>query len=157
MKPHRPRDPKATSFLMSRVRAKDTRIEIQLRSALHRAGYRFRKNVRGLVGKPDIVFTRARVVVFVDGDFWHARILKEGGLKALERSLKTDNRVFWVNKLRRNYERDIAVTEELEQQGWLVVRFWENDLKKKMSTCLQNIIAALENQIADGINRPTAK
>ena len=63
-------------------------MEIKLRSALHRAGYRFRKNVRDLVGKPDIVFAQARVAVFVDGDFWHARILKKGGLKALLRPVR---------------------------------------------------------------------
>ncbi len=110
-------------------------MEIKLRSTLHRAGYRFRKNVRGLVGKPDIVFTQARVVVFIDGDFWHARILKEGGLKALQKSLKTENRAFWVNKLRGNYERDLAVTEKLEQLGWLVVRVWENEPAYARAAC----------------------
>jgi DNA mismatch endonuclease (patch repair protein) len=121
-------------------------MEIKLRSALHRAGLRFRKNVRGVFGKPDIVFPRAKVAVFVDGDFWHARILKECGPAALRDSLKTDNREFWMAKLRRNYERDLAVTAELEQLGWSVVRVWENDLKKRMALCLQRVITAVKSR-----------
>ena len=144
---YRPRDPQATSFLMSRVRGRDTRMEIQLRSALHRAGYRFRKNDRRLLGKPDIVFSRAKVAVFVDGDFWHARILKEHGITALRKS-KDYNREFWVAKLRSNYERDRIVTAELKRRGWLVVRIWENDLKKRMDACLKRVTVALERRAA---------
>lgn len=143
---YRPRSPHATSFLMSRVRATDTRMEVMLRSALHRQGYRFRKNVAALPGKPDITFSKRRVVIFVDGDYWHARILKEAGIGALRMSLKTQNREFWVAKLQRNHERDIAVTAELERQGWIVVRVWESDLKRKMTECLRAIIDILERR-----------
>jgi DNA mismatch endonuclease, patch repair protein len=150
-RPYRPRAPHTTSFLMSRIRATNTRLEIELRSSLHRAGYRFRKNAVDVAGKPDIVFRRERVAVFVDGDFWHARILKEAGLDALCESLKTTNREFWVAKLRKNHERDLVVTERLEQQGWLVVRLWETDLKRDMSSGVAAIIAAVE-QRRDRIN-----
>jgi len=119
-------------------------MEIELRSALHRAGYRFRKNVKHLIGVPDIVFLRERVAVFVDGDYWHARILKEVGIDALRRSLKTANREFWVAKLRRNHERDLFVTTELEQIGWLVVRLWESDIKRNVDDCLRKIVDAVE-------------
>jgi DNA mismatch endonuclease (patch repair protein) len=145
---YRPRKAEATSFLMSRVRNHDTRMEIGLRSALQRAGYRFRKNVKGVFGKPDIVFRRAQVAVFVDGDFWHARILKEQGLDALRRSLKTRNRDFWVSKLRRNYTRDLEVTAELERDGWLVLRLWESDLKKRMNKYVRVVSSAVDRRTA---------
>lgn len=141
---HRPRDPTATSFLMSRVRGTNTRMEVRLRSALHRAGYRFRKNVASVIGKPDIVFSRERVAVFIDGDFWHARVLKEFGLDALRRSLKTENREFWITKLRNNFERDLVVTEDLERLDWVVVRLWDSDVKKCLDRCLCAVIGAIE-------------
>jgi DNA mismatch endonuclease, patch repair protein len=101
-------------------------MENLLRATLHQRGYRFRKNVGAIKGKPDIVFPRERVAVFVDGDYWHARILKEGGLEDLRKSLKTSNREFWVEKLKRNHERDLAVTAELERLGWLVIPCGQN-------------------------------
>jgi len=141
-----PRTAQATSFLMSRVRATDTRMEVELRSSLHRQGFRFRKNVAALPGKPDIAFLREKVAIFVDGDYWHARILKEAGVDALRASLKTNNREFWVTKLQRNYERDVAVTNSLGELGWIVVRLWESDLKRNMAICLRTIFAVLERR-----------
>ena len=125
-------------------------MEVKLRSALHQKGYRFRKNVLTLPGKPDIVFCRERVAIFVDGDYWHARILKDSGIEALRQSLKTKNRNFWVTKLQRNYERDIAVTAELEQLCWTVVRVWESDLKRKMDGCVRAIVIILEDKRSPG-------
>jgi DNA mismatch endonuclease, patch repair protein len=139
----RPRSPTATSFLMSRVLNKDSKMEVALRSALHRAGFRFRKNYSPIVGKPDIVFLKARIAIFVDGDFWHARILKEFGLDALRASLKTENQEFWLKKLQRNRSRDITVTNTLESQDWIVLRFWETDLKRDLGKALTLIGKAL--------------
>lgn len=143
---YRPRTAQATSFLMSRVRATDTRMEVELRSLLHRQGFRYRKNVAALPGKPDIAFVREKVAIFVDGDYWHARILKEAGVDALRASLKTNNREFWITKLQRNHERDVAVTTALEELGWIVVRLWESDLKRDMPICLRTIFTALERR-----------
>lgn len=148
-RPYRPRASQATSFLMSRVRATDTRMEVELRSKLHRQGFRFRKNVVSLPGKPDIAFMRQKIAIFVDGDYWHARILKESGLDALRASLKTSNCDFWVNKLQRNSDRDIAVTRQLEELDWTVVRLWESDLKRNMTHCLRTIVATLEGRAPD--------
>jgi DNA mismatch endonuclease, patch repair protein len=145
-KVYRPRTAQATSFLMSRVASTDTRMEVKLRNSLHRRGLRFRKNIATLPGKPDIAFPRERVAIFVDGDYWHARILKESGVDALRASLKTNNREFWVAKLQRNYERDLAVTNALEERGWIVVRLWESELKRSMNDCLVTISAALERR-----------
>ena len=134
-------------------------MEVGLRSALHRAGYRFRKNFAGLVGKPDIVFPRERMAVFVDGDYWHARILKEHGIEALRQSLKTNNRDFWITKLQRNLERDRFVTAELEKIGWLVVRLWESDLKQNMCGGVTTVVKVVEARRrarqGKGILRPT--
>jgi DNA mismatch endonuclease (patch repair protein) len=129
---------------MSRVRSVNTRMEVLLRAVLHRRGYRFRKNVGAIKGKPDIVFARERVAIFVDGDYWHARILKEGGLEDLRKSLKTSNREFWVEKLTRNRERDLAVTAELECLGWLVIRLWETDLKRNIDVGVKAVEAGLQ-------------
>jgi DNA mismatch endonuclease, patch repair protein len=143
LKPYRPKNPREISFNMSRIRSADTKTEVLVRSALHRSGLRFRKNVRGLAGRPDIVFARNRVVVFIDGDFWHARILADNGIERLRKSLKTKNRKYWIGKFQRNRARDIAVTSELESLGWRVLRFWESDVKKDLERVLKEISSAL--------------
>lgn len=103
-------------------RRTDTKPEIALRAALHRLGYRFRKDLRFQVGgvrvRPDIVFTRRRVAIFIDGCFWHA--CPEHG------TLPKNNREWWREKLRRNTERDHEKDEALDAQGWLVVHIWEH-------------------------------
>jgi DNA mismatch endonuclease (patch repair protein) len=124
---------------MSRVRGSGGRAEIALRSALHRRGLRFRKNASSLFGKPDIVFSRARVVVFVDGDFWHARVLVERGEGAFAASLKTANRRFWLDKLARNAARDREVTARLNTESWHVERFWETDVKRNIDAVAARI------------------
>lgn len=93
-------------------------------------GLRYRKNVRTVFGRPDIVFPRQRVAVFVDGDYWHGRILQQSGLEALNASLKTSNREFWVRKIQQNVARDLLVSGELVRAGWSVVRVWERDVRR---------------------------
>lgn len=108
---------------MKSNRRTDTKPEIALRSALHRLGLRFRKDHRidvdGLRVRPDIVFTRARVAIFVDGCFWHR--CPEHGL------MPRANRDYWEPKLARNVERDTRVTAELRDAGWTVIRVWEHE------------------------------
>ncbi len=100
----------------------DTGPERALRSALHQRGLRFRKDLRlklaGSSARPDIVFTRARVAVFVDGCFWHS--CPEHG------ELPKSNRAFWAEKLRRNVARDRENNRTLEKNGWTVLRFFEH-------------------------------
>ena len=136
---YRPRAQKDTSYLMSRVRSKDSVAELALRRQLHSVGLRFRKDVRSILGRPDIVFPKERVAIFVDGDFWHARILKERGLAALASSLKTNNRAFWLAKLQGNASRDVLVTTTLQEEGWHVVRFWESEVKKATESIARKI------------------
>lgn len=105
-------------------RKKDTAHEVLLRRVLWRLGLRYRKHVSNLPGNPDLVFRRARVVVFCDGDFWHGR--NWGVLKAqLERRHNSD---YWLAKISRNKERDAQNTALLERQGWQVIRLWETDV-----------------------------
>jgi DNA mismatch endonuclease (patch repair protein) len=115
---------------MERVRSSDTFAERLLRSHLHRMGLRYRKNVKTVFGRPDVAFCGLRVAVFVDGDYWHGRILQQSGLQALNESLKTSNRAFWVRKIQQNVARDNLVNGELERAGWSVVRVWETDVKR---------------------------
>jgi DNA mismatch endonuclease (patch repair protein) len=107
---------------MQANRRTGTKPEIVLRSALHAAGYRFRKDYRlevpGIVVRPDIVFTRRKIAVFVDGCFWH--VCPEHGREP------TTNEWYWTPKLRRNVERDRAVDTALTAAGWTVLRVWEH-------------------------------
>ena len=114
---------------MSAIRSTGGKTEVALRSILHRRGLRFRKNDARLVGKPDIVFSGARVAVFIDGDYWHARVLREKGPKALYDRIKTANRDYWIGKFTKRVKRDDGVTAALEAEGWTVLRFWESDVR----------------------------
>jgi DNA mismatch endonuclease, patch repair protein len=108
---------------MRAIRRTDTKPELALRSALHRAGYRFRKDYRldldaGARVRPDIAFTARRVAVFVDGCFWH-NCPEHGRNPAV-------NEWYWAPKLRRTAERDRAADAALAAAGWRVVRIWEH-------------------------------
>lgn len=104
-------------------RRTDTKPEVQLRSALHRRGLRFRKDQLLRLGdvrvRPDVVFTRRRVAVFVDGCFWHCC--------PTHSTIPRSNRDYWVPKLGANVKRDRRVDAALREHGWLVLRFWEHE------------------------------
>ena len=120
---------------MQRIRSKDTKAEILLRKALWHKGIRYRKNYAKLPGKPDIVITKHRIAIFVDGDFWHAH-----GHEELPGEQITTNKIFWAAKLKQNVERDRYINELLLEQGWLVLRFWESDVKKNMGKCVDEVM-----------------
>ena len=121
---------------MSRNRAKDTRPEVRLRKALYHQRLRYRKNYRKLPGTPDIALTRQKIAIFVDGDFWHAR-----GHETHPGEQVTTNKEYWVKHLSRNVERDREETDTLTEQGWLVLRFWESDIKRNLEACVNTILA----------------
>jgi DNA mismatch endonuclease (patch repair protein) len=123
-------------------RKTDTACEVALRSALWRAGLRFRKNVPTLPGKPDIVFPGAGVVVFVDGDFWHGRDWEA----RRERLAKGSNPGYWVSKIDHNMERDRRNTETLEANGWKVLRFWETTIRKETNAVAEAIIEVVRER-----------
>lgn len=124
-------------------RGRDTKPEVALRSALHAAGLRFRKDypmkLDGVRFRPDIVFTRVKVAVFVDGCFWHS--CPQHG------TTPTRNAEYWLPKLRRNVERDREQDQALRAYGWLSVRIWEHE---SLGTAVDHVRAAIRGQIDDG-------
>lgn len=105
--------------------------------ALRRKRIYFAANVVALPGKPDIVFRRKRIVVFVDSDFWH------GHPKHFQ--MPATNRKYWQAKIDRNKARDKAVNRKLKRQGWRVIRFWEFDIKHQFNKVLDRLLSEIEN------------
>ena len=126
------------SHNMASIKSKNTKPERLLRLALWHRGIRYRKNWRKLPGTPDIAITKYKIAIFVDGDFWHAR----GHEHAPGEQVGT-NKEFWQKKLARNVERDKEVNDQLTQKGWLVLRFWETDIKKDLNSILDEIMKYL--------------
>lgn len=122
------------SHIMSKIHGKDTKPEVRLRKALWHKGLRYRKNYRRLPGTPDIALTRQKIAIFVDGDFWHARGHEEHPGEQVRH-----NRKYWIRHLTRNVEKAKEVNDELTEQGWLVLRFWESDIKKDLQNVLEQI------------------
>ena len=124
---------------MQSIKNKDTKIEIALRKALWKKGYRYRKNYDKLPGKPDIVLTKQKIAMFCDGDFFHGRdweVLRP-------RLEKSNNSEFWISKIYRNRERDNEINKRLLFEGWTVIRFWGTDIKKHPDECLKVIEEAI--------------
>jgi DNA mismatch endonuclease (patch repair protein) len=132
----------AVSVRMRRNRSGDTKFELRVRSALHRAGLRFRKGLLVRAGdvsvRPDVVFTRARIAVFLDGCFWHS--CPDHGTKPRQ------NSAYWTDKLARNAARDRRVGAALERAGWTVLRFWEHEAPEDVVTF---VAAALRRRSSD--------
>jgi len=127
--------PPQRSYCMSRVKGRDTGLERLVRSELHKRGYRFRKHVSNLPGKPDIVFVNAKVVVFLDGDFWHGYRFPQW-----ERKLSK----FWRKKIGETRKRDQRNFAKLRRMGWEVVRIWEHSIEKDLDGVVKKICYALK-------------
>jgi len=125
------------SQLMSRIRGRGSKeTELALATLLRSARITGWRRHAALMGRPDFMFRQERVVVFVDGCFWH------GCPK--HSNLPTSNRSFWMKKLTSNQERDRLVTRTLRQRGWRVLRIWEHELtRKNQGRCLKRVIRAL--------------
>ncbi|MFA7368261.1 MAG: very short patch repair endonuclease [Kiritimatiellales bacterium] len=128
--------PEQRSWNMSRIKGKDTKPEVLVRSMLHRAGYRFRKNVSTLPGKPDIVLPKYKTVIFVHGCFWH----RHKGCK--DATTPKSNKAFWKKKFERNTVNDKKHARELRKLGWKVVTVWSCQLKKP-DTVLERLETSL--------------
>ena len=132
---------------MRAVRRKNTAPEEALRKELRRNRLQYRSNQPLLPGKPDIVLTRYKIALFVDGDFWHGNQWKIRGYRSLKSQLeRVSNKKYWLAKITRNIERDKRVNEELRQLGWKVIRFWESDLKLNISRCLNDVRKAIRSR-----------
>lgn len=112
------------SQVMSHVRSRDTRPERIIRSILHKSGFRFRIQRKDLPGKPDIVLPKYKTIIFVHGCFWHQH---EGCKKALP---PKSNVSFWLEKFRKNKERDRKVIRTLQESGWKVIVVWQCEIPK---------------------------
>lgn len=140
---------------MRKVTSSDTTPELLLRQALWAKKYRYRVNNTGLPGKPDLLFPKARVAVFVDGDFWHGGQWRKRKLAALEEQFTGNrNKEYWLKKIRRNMDRDCMATADLTARGWTVLRFWEWDIKRRLEECVRIIGAALEEDWARSGRHP---
>lgn len=112
------------SQIMAAVKGCNTSIELKVRKALHRLGYRFRLSNKHIPGNPDLTFRTARVAVFVNGCFWHGHSCKRG------KRIPGANHEYWETKIKRNKERDTRVCKELEAAGWSVCTIWECQLNR---------------------------
>lgn len=124
--------PEQRHYNMSQVKSKNTKPEKALMRALRARKIYFTHHRTDVFGKPDIVFKRKKIAVFVDSGFWH-------GYK----SLSETNREFWEKKIGRNVERDKEVNTRLDEQGWTIIRFDENEIKKNLTNCLMKILSAI--------------
>jgi DNA mismatch endonuclease (patch repair protein) len=122
------------SYCMSKVKSKNTKIEVRVRSDLFKLGYRFNKHSNELPGKPDIVFPSKNVAIFVDGDFWHGRNFYKWCGKLTP---------FWKNKIANNIKRDRRNFRQLRSQGWKVLRVWEKKYLEDPEKELFKIIALI--------------
>lgn len=143
---YKARDPSATSTMMGAVKGRENKAEVALRRALWRLGYRYRLQARTLAGRPDIVLPAYRTVVFVDGDYWHGRALKEGGEDQLRLVIRGSRFEWWRDKLARTIERDEQVTRELRAGGWNVLRLWESDVLADFDKLVARVDRALRRR-----------
>lgn len=124
---------------MSHIRSKDTSIEVKLRKALRKEGFRYRKNMKSLPGRPDIVLTKYKIAIFCDSEFFHGKDWED-----LQVQLKKGkNADFWIEKISRNRERDEEINKRLLFMGWTVLRFWGKDIKKDVGQCVKVVEEAI--------------
>lgn len=117
-----------------KIKNKNTSIEIALAKAMWSKGLRYRKHCKDVFGKPDFCFKGKKIAIFCDSEFWH-------GYNYLVKKERFKTNVdFWETKIKRNIERDKEVNQKLRNEGWVVLRFWGNDIKKNIDVCLDLII-----------------
>ena len=122
--------------IMSKIRGKDTKPEIILRKYLWSKGLRYRKNYKGLPGKPDIAITKYKVAVFCDSEFFHGKDWDKQKGK-VEKGSHAD---YWVRKIERNMERDRIKDNDLHKHGWRTIHFWSKDIEHNVDSCYLKII-----------------
>ena len=125
---------------MRAVKNKDSEIELLLRRELWSRGIRYRKNVNRIIGKPDIAFIGKKVAVFCDSEFWHGF---DWDVKKHEIKSRQD---FWIPKIERTIQRDKEVNQNLQEQGWTVLRFWGKDIKRDPAACADLIVKVLKEK-----------
>lgn len=135
----KPASKRASQAAKGSSKKTDTKPELILCRALWSAGLRYRKNPPDLPGKPDVVFIRAKVAVFCDGDFWHGRNWEA----RQEKLSRGHNAEYWLAKIGRNMKRDADVAAALREAGWSVLRVWESDVKRDVDAVVAVVRDAL--------------
>lgn len=130
-------NPQQRSKNMAAIKSTATKSEVALGKALWHSGLRYRKNNKTVFGKPDFTFKKYQIAVFVDSEFFHG---KDFDIK----KKPVSNAEFWEKKISRNIKRDKEVNTYLTSQGWTVLRFWSNEIKKNLDNCVATIIEAVE-------------
>jgi len=126
--------PEKRSWVMSRIRGTNTKIDLMMKKMLTEIGRQFEMYPK-MHGNPDFIIRRKKVVIFCDGDFWH-------GYKYGEK--KKPAKKFWRDKIELNMKRDQRVSRKLRRDGWSVLRFWEHDIEKRSEVCMRRITRALD-------------
>lgn len=130
---------KKRSEIMSKIRGKETGIEVKVRKFIWKKGYRYRKNCTSYFGKPDILLKKYKAVIFIDSCFWH-------GCRKHYRTPAT-RKSFWIRKIERNKIRDKEVNLHYKKEHWLVVRIWEHDLKKRFEKTIEKKLLLLKEKL----------
>jgi DNA mismatch endonuclease (patch repair protein) len=142
------RTKETTHKIMSAIKNKDTSPELFFRKALWKWGVRYRKNVN-LFGRPDIAIKKYKLVIFIDGDFWHGNNWRTRKFPSLEAELKKYSD-FWKNKILKNIARDNKVNEYYRSKNWIILRFWQSDIEQDLNNCIIktiDIINELKNNM----------
>ncbi|MEC4848999.1 MAG: very short patch repair endonuclease [Nitrosarchaeum sp.] len=121
--------PEKRSWVMSRIRGTNTKIDIKMKKMLQENKIKFEMYPK-MFGNPDFVIRKKKIIIFCDGDFWH-------GYKYHEK--KRLPKKYWRDKIETNMRRDRRITRKLRRDGWSVLRFWEHDIEKKTNTCINRI------------------
>ncbi|MFT3741063.1 MAG: very short patch repair endonuclease [Breznakibacter sp.] len=129
---------KAKSNQMAKIKGKNSKPELRLRLSLWNLGIRYRKNGQKLPGRPDIVLRQHKLVIFVDGSFWHGFNWEK------RRETIKSNRMFWIPKIERNMQRDREVNKQLHQMGYTVMRFWDHEINKELGRCVSQILRFID-------------
>lgn len=117
-----------------------TKIEVALGKAMFAKGLRYRKNNKKVFGTPDFTFKKYKIAIFADGDFWHGKDWETRKKKL------GNNAGYWFNKIETNLERDFKVNKKLKEDGWLVLRFWESDIKKNLDEIVNFVFEVYEER-----------
>ena len=125
-------------YTMRQVKNKNTSIEILLRKALWNKGVRYRKNPSKILGKPDICIKKYKLAIFCDSEFWHGKTWLEGNCHF------ETNGEYWKNKIERNIARDAYVNKALSERGWIILRFWEKEIRKNTDQCVNKILMTIK-------------
>ena len=125
---------------MQAVKNKDSKIEVILRKSLYHRGYRYRKNVSSIFGKPDIVFVKEKIAIFCDSEFWHGYDWEN------RKNDFKSKQEFWIPKIERNIERDKEVTARLEAEGYVVLRYWGEKIINEIVEITDEIVEKIHSR-----------